>query len=144
MECENDLNKSLRSKLNKIFREYPEITAVYLFGSYLEDKSQAQDIDLAVLIRQPVENQVNLYMELYSRLVLVLNPLEPDLLFLHAASLALRFEAVAFGKLIYSGDEESRTDYEYALSGEYMDFSHHQKMAIRELFETVREENRFV
>lgn len=138
------MDKSLQSKLSETFREYPKIIAVYLFGSYLEDKNGARDIDLAVLLREPVENQVDLYMELYSRLAMILNPLEPDLLFLHTASLTLRFEAVAFGKLIYSGDEESRTDFEYALSGEYMDFSYHLKIAIRELCEAVREENRFV
>lgn len=130
--------------LKFLFSKYPEIIAVYLFGSYLERKEIARDIDLAVLLEPPVNNQVDIYMSLYPRLAEVFNPLEPDLLFLHSASLPVRFEAICTGEVIYSSDDERRTDFEYIVSGEYMDFKYHLDMARKELFEEIREDGSIV
>jgi predicted nucleotidyltransferase len=127
------------AKLTDIFRIYPEIIAVYLFGSYLEDSEHARDVDLAVLLQQPVESQVDVYMSLYPRVAEALAPLEADLLFLRSASLPVRFEAVSGGKVVYSCDEDRRTDFEYAVAGEYMDFKYHLDIARRELFESIKE-----
>lgn len=127
------------AKLTDIFRIYPEIIAVYLFGSYLEESEQARDMDLAVLLKQPVKSQVDVYMSLYPRVAEALAPLEADLLFLRSASLPVRFEAVSRGKVIYSCDDERRTDYEYAVAGEYMDFKYHLDIARQELFESIKE-----
>lgn len=132
-----DMNKM--PDLREIFSSYPEIIAVYLFGSYLKDKKNARDVDLAVLLKQPVKGQVDIYMSLYPRLAQALAPLEPDLLFLHSASLPVRFEAVSTGEVIYSSDFERRTDFEYIVAGEYMDFKFHLDTARRELFEAIKE-----
>jgi predicted nucleotidyltransferase len=137
-----DDNKILT--LKTIFSSYPEIIAVYLFGSFLDRKETARDIDLAVLLEQPVKNQVDIYMNLYPSLAEVFNPLEPDLLFLHSASLSVRFEAISTGEVIYSSDDERRTDYEYIVSGEYMDFKYHLDMARKELFEEIMEDSSIV
>lgn len=69
------LDKYTKSALIEIFTSYPEIIAVYLFGSYLERKENAQDVDLAFLLEQPVKSQVDIYMILYSQLTQVLAPL---------------------------------------------------------------------
>ncbi|MFZ5650679.1 MAG: type VII toxin-antitoxin system MntA family adenylyltransferase antitoxin [Bacillota bacterium] len=138
------LDKETRSLLAEIFSSYPEIIAVYLFGSCLEKKECARDMDLAVLLKQPVKSQVDIYMRLYPHLAQSLAPMEPDLLFLHSASLPVRFEAVSTGEVIYSRDDERRTDFEYIVSGEYMDFKYHLDMARRELFEAIKEDSYIV
>jgi predicted nucleotidyltransferase len=51
------LDKKTRSDLNEIFSSYPDIIAVYLFGSYAEKKEHARDVDLAVLLKKPVKSQ---------------------------------------------------------------------------------------
>lgn len=43
------LAKDKKLSLAEIFASYPGIIAVYLFGSYLQKKENARDIDLAVL-----------------------------------------------------------------------------------------------
>jgi hypothetical protein len=83
-------------------------------------------------------------MSLYPRLAQALAPLEPDLLFLHSASLPVRFEAVSTGKVIYSSDDDRRTDFEDIVAGEYMDFKYHLDMARRELFEAIKEDGSLV
>jgi len=144
MKRNNMLENSLRCELTKIFNTYPEIVAVYLFGSYLDNKELARDIDLAVLLKEPAKHQVDLYMDLYPCLAQILSPLEPDLLFLHTVSLPVRFEAISTGEVIFSGDEELRTDFEYITSGEYLDFKYHLEMSRQELFEAIKEERPLV
>ena len=100
-----DLNSE---SLTPIFKKYPDIIAVYLFGSYIEDQEHAGDIDLAVLTLNAPLSPVNLYMELYPDLAELLGPLEVDLLFLQKASLALAFEIISKGKVIYSSDDDLR------------------------------------
>lgn len=130
--------------LKNIFSSYPEIIAVYLFGSCLENKEQARDVDLAVLSEIPIKKQVNLYLELYPRLAEVLTPLEVDLLFLKSASLTMQFEVISQGMVIHCSDDDRRTDFEYLISGKYMDFKYHLETARRELYEVFREGAPFV
>lgn len=125
--------------LQKTFSTFPEVVAVYLFGSFLNKDEYARDVDLAVLLKSPVKSLVNIYMDLYPRLAEVFTPFEVDLLFLNAASLPVCFEVVSTGMVVYCSDGERRTDYEYEISGRYMDFSYHLEMARRELFESIKE-----
>ncbi|MBS4008032.1 MAG: nucleotidyltransferase domain-containing protein [Clostridium sp.] len=144
MKRKGMLENSLKSELAEIFSSYPQVIAVYLFGSYLDNKEQARDIDLAVLLKHRAKYQVDLYMDLYPRLALALSPLEPDLLFFHEASLPVRFEVISTGEVLYSSDEELRTDIEYIVSGEYLDFKFHLEMSRQELFEAIKEETPLV
>lgn len=129
------------SAARKIFNSYSEIVAVYLFGSYNENPEQARDIDLAVLTKDLSLNPVNLYMELYPSLAGIFSPLEVDLLFLKNVSLAMAFEIISQGKVVYSSDENARTDYEYIISGQYMDFKYHLDIGYQELRETLKDES---
>lgn len=81
-------------------------------------------------------------MDLYPKLSYALAPLEPDLLFLHSSSLPLRFEVISTGEVIYSGNDDRRTDFEYIVSGEYMDFKYHLDIVRQELFEAIKEKNK--
>jgi len=133
------LNEKTISVLQKVFQKYPDIITVYLFGSYVERREQARDVDLAILLASPKISQVNLYLELYSCLSDIFAPLDVDLLFLNSVSLPIRFEVISTGKVIYCTDDDFRTDFEYIVSGKYMDFKYHLETARRELFESIRE-----
>ena len=56
----------------------------------------------------------------------------------------VRFEVISTSEAIYSSDEELRTDFEYIISGEYLDFRFHLDMTRQELFETIKEETPLV
>ncbi len=133
------LDEKTRSELQRLFGAFPEIVAVYLFGSYPERKERAGDVDLAVLLKIPHRSMVDLYLDLYPGLVEIFAPLEVDLLFLNSASLPLCFEVVSTGGVVYCGDEDRRTDFEYVVSGRYMDFKYHLEVARLELYEAIRE-----
>ncbi|KFD42449.1 hypothetical protein DK28_0205370 [Peptococcaceae bacterium SCADC1_2_3] len=130
--------------LQKIFSQFQEIIAVYLFGSYLEKKEQARDVDLAILLKKPVKSVVPFYMKLYPLLAEVFAPLEVDLLFLNSISLPICFEVISTGATLYCSDEDARTDFEYIISGRHMDFKYHLEKARQELYELLKEEAPFV
>ncbi|MDO7786874.1 type VII toxin-antitoxin system MntA family adenylyltransferase antitoxin [Desulforamulus aquiferis] len=126
--------------VKQILSNYPDIIAVYLFGSYIEDKKRARDIDLAILTKDSAKSLVNIYMKLYPQLAELFSPLEVDLLFLKNASLALSLEIISKGKVIYCCNDDIRTDYEYYISGRYMDFSYHLETGYKELYESVKDD----
>lgn len=131
-------NKNL-GPLQKVFCSFPEVVTVYLFGSYLEKRERAGDVDLAVLLKASGRGMVNLYMDLYPRLSEIFTPLEVDLLFLNSASLPVCFETIHTGRVVYSSDDEYRTDFEELISRKYMDFRYHLETARGELYEAVKE-----
>jgi len=73
-------------------KTFPEIAAVYLFGSALKRPEQARDGDLAVFVRPPGKDLVSLYLALYLRLAEIFTPLE--VLFLNSAPFPVCFEAI--------------------------------------------------
>lgn len=83
-------------------------------------------------------------MDLYPRLAEIFAPLEVDLMFLNSASLPVCFEAIATGAVIYCTNDDRRTDFEYEISGKYMDFKYHLEMARRELYEAIKEGGDFI
>lgn len=128
-----------KEKLKKIFSAYPRVVVVYLFGSYLEDPQAARDVDLAVLLKPPVDSTTELYFSLYPELSRLFGPREVDLLMLNLAPLPLAFEIISTGKVIYCTDEDARTDYEYRIAGLYHDYHYHLQKAQHELFEAIKE-----
>ncbi|NPV79983.1 MAG: nucleotidyltransferase domain-containing protein [Firmicutes bacterium] len=137
------IDANIASQLEKIFRQFPEIIGAYLFGSFLEKKEQARDVDLALLVR-PGENHVDLYMDLYPRLAELFAPLEVDIVFLDSASLPVRFEVISTGETIYCSDYQQLTDFECITSRDYMDFRYHLEMARQELYDRLRKGASFV
>lgn len=124
--------------LQGVFDLFPEVIAVYLYGSYLEEPAKARDVDLGVLLASK-ENIGDLYIRLYPELEAVFAPLEVDLLFLNLAPLPMAFEVMSKGKVVYCRDEKRRTDFEYVISGLYMDYHYHLQQARRELYEAIKE-----
>ncbi|MCL4424324.1 MAG: nucleotidyltransferase domain-containing protein [Firmicutes bacterium] len=122
----------------------PGVTAVYLFGSYLENREKARDIDLAVLLATTAKSQVDLFMDLYAPLAKESGGLEVDLMFLNSASLPIRFEVVSTGKLVYCSDTDRLTDFLEDISREYMDFRFHLEMGRKELYQALKEDSTVV
>lgn len=85
--------------LPKIFKKYPDVQAVYLFGSVASGKTHAEsDIDLGIYPRHP---------SLRSQKLDILADLtrsgfnNVDLVFLDTPDVIVRFEAVRQNRLVY-------------------------------------------
>ena len=97
------LTERERERLQNVFGQFPEVRAVYLFGSAAEGRRGPEsDLDLGVLADEEAfaEHKLELLTELARAGID-----EVDLLLLNTADTVTRFEAVRPNMLIYrSGD----------------------------------------
>lgn len=119
---ELQLLKSLRS----LGRIYPEIDAVYLFGSRATGKSgPLSDIDIGVLLNTDHVRPKDLFR---TRLNLITQAMETcgrsnvDLVLLNEAGPLLAYEVVHDGKLAYERNRQRRVSYEADTLRRYFDF----------------------
>ncbi|HHY59118.1 MAG TPA: nucleotidyltransferase domain-containing protein [Clostridia bacterium] len=108
--------------LPALFARYPEIVAVFLFGSYgTEYQHPGSDIDLAVYFSRQVS--LALEADLLGEICDILRTDRVDLVNLNKAPLPLQFKAVSQGRLIYEADYIATCDYIESLLKQYHDFA---------------------
>ncbi len=106
--------------LRKVFQGYPEVLAVYLFGSHATGRLHLEsDVDLALVTAHPGA---------HTRKLDILTDLarsgfcEVSLVFLDTADVVLRYEAVRHNRLIYSTRDFDRGAFYAKVVREYLDF----------------------
>ncbi len=104
--------------LQSIFSQYPEIQAVYLFGSTAAGMVHAEsDLDLAIVSEPSLYKvKLDLLTELARR-----GFCQVDLLYLEKADPVLRYEAVRQNRLIYATQEFDRGAYYSQIVRHYLD-----------------------
>lgn len=119
---EVQLLKSLRF----LGRLYPEIDAVYLFGSRASGKSGSlSDVDIGVLLNMDRVKPKDLFR---TRLNLITQAMETcgrsnvDLVLLNEATPLLAYEVINGGKLAYERNHQHRVFYEADALRRYFDF----------------------
>lgn len=115
------LSQSDIEKIQSYFATQKDIIVVYLYGSFAYgNPHKGSDIDIAVLF----EGSVNLYDRLgqiYSDICDLKLPAEPEVRELNLNQSPLYLLNVTHGKLIYSKNETSRTNFEVAVMNIYRD-----------------------
>ena len=108
------------SALDVVFQKYPEIQAVYVFGSVATGKVKAgSDLDLGIVPKTP---------SLHERKLDILTDLarlgfcEVDLVFLDVEDIVLRFEIVKHNKVIYQTGDFDKGEYYSRILRQYFDF----------------------
>jgi predicted nucleotidyltransferase len=106
--------------LDPVFQKYPEIQAVYVFGSVATGKIKAgSDLDLGIVPKTP---------SLHERKLDILTDLarlgfcEVDLVFLDVEDIVLRFEIVKHNKVIYQTSDFDKGEYYSRILRQYFDF----------------------
>ncbi|MBO9370415.1 MAG: nucleotidyltransferase domain-containing protein [Chloroflexi bacterium] len=115
LESQEDLDA-----LARVFRKYPEVRAVYLFGSAAEGRTHREsDLDLAVVPRSPAARARRLDM---------LTDLaregfcDVDLVFLDTNDIVLKYEAVRLNQVVYQTEEFDRGEMYSRIVRQYLDF----------------------
>ncbi|WP_448593151.1 type VII toxin-antitoxin system HepT family RNase toxin [Thermoflexus hugenholtzii] len=109
------------SRLVEVFRRYPGIEAVYLFGSAAEGRLHAEsDPDLAVLLRRgtPRPNPLDLLADLARH-----GFCRVDVVFLDTEGIPLKFEAVRRNRLLYAAEGFDRGEFFSRVVRQYLDFA---------------------
>ena len=109
--------------LKEIFAKYPDILAVYLFGSYAEGREMEEsDLDLAIIPKSSEIHQKKL--DILSDLAR-LGFCKVDLVFLDTDDIVVKYEAIRLNNLIYQTDEFDRGTYYSLILRQYFDFYHY-------------------
>jgi len=106
--------------LPQVFSTYPDIQAVYLFGSFTSGNVHSEsDLDLAIVPRHDTvrESRLDILADLarhgFSRV---------DLIFLDTDDIVLKYEAVRQNRLVYQRDDFSRGAMYSRVVRQYLDF----------------------
>lgn len=123
-----------------IRRDFPSTQAIYLFGSYAHGTQHAEsDVDVAVLL--PVrEARVAGDLRL-SDTALALSRharRDVDLVNLRLVSTVFQNQIIHTGRLIYSGDEPARREFEMLTLSFYMKLNEERADILRQFRETRR------
>lgn len=106
--------------LPAVFKKYPEIQAVYLFGSVASGKANAQsDIDLGILPRNSSlrEKKLDILADITAR-----GFNNVDIVFLDTLDIVVKFEVIRHNKLIYRADDFDSGSFFSLTIRQYLDF----------------------
>jgi len=113
-------------KHTSIFKGYPNIAVVYLFGSYARGKNTPNsDLDLAIIYKEGAPSGRHLIHEedyLAYRIGDALNVKEVDIINFNRQGLVFQHNVLKTGILIYDGDPSFRARYIAGVLSAYCDF----------------------
>jgi len=107
-------------KLSVVFRRYPEIQAVYVFGSVALGKAHREsDLDLSIVSRDNTfrRRKLDLLTELARQ-----GFCNVDLVFLDTEDIVLQYEAIRQNQVIYSTEDFDRGSFYSEVVRRYLDF----------------------
>jgi len=127
METSADITRNLEAYLREIIKVTSSIVAVYLFGSYANNKGKTiSDLDLAFLLDEKTYNADSFEAARYAYMASMRAGIrfrkETDVVILNSSSIELAYEVVVTGHCVYEEDQSRRLEYEAVIRGMYYDF----------------------
>jgi predicted nucleotidyltransferase len=110
----------LDRRLGEVFAAYPDVEAVYLFGSLATGRTHpGSDLDLGIVPRHPriVDRRLDILTDLARA-----GYCEVDLVFITGADLVLDHEAVRLNELVYAREGFDRGEFYSKVVRRYLDF----------------------
>ena len=122
MSYELTAMNNLHAIVEKLCNDYPEVIAVYLFGSQAKGTShQGSDLDLAILVSEP-SRDFPLLQFLADLEGMVSSPV--DAVVLNRAGEVLKYHVRRDGKLLYEKDSRARKNFEIRSRKYFEDFQY--------------------
>ncbi len=124
--------EELENAFKKIFLEKKEIIASYLYGSFLYSEFY-EDIDIGLLIdnnfKPNVMYEVELAGKLEKKFKTTFGIFKPvDVRILNAMHLRFLFSILKNSKILYSGNDLKRVQFEAKIMKEYLDIKPHYEI----------------
>jgi predicted nucleotidyltransferase len=106
--------------LSQVFKNHPDVQAVYLFGSSVSGRTHAEsDLDLAIVPRHHRVRAAKLDMLADLARVGFCNV---DLVFLDTDDIVLKYEAVRQNQVVYQTEDFDRGSFYSEVVRKYLDF----------------------
>jgi predicted nucleotidyltransferase len=119
---------------------YPDVEAIYLFGSYgTQDERPDSDVDIALLLPydRAKENK-NIVISKCRHVLEERLKKEVDLANLRLTSTVFQFQVVTTGRLIYSRDLQAVQVFEMLTMSQYQRLNEERKDILQEFYKTGR------
>ncbi len=131
-----------KEKLKNLFGKR-KITAAYCFGSRAEGTAtEKSDYDFAVLVDHNYDqDNINITLMDVKEEAAALFQKEVDLVLLNTATIEFKYLVIYRGQVIYSMDEEKRTDFEDEVIRDYLDYKPVLELYRKEVREAIKEGN---
>ena len=119
----NIVDQSKLTKLQKLFRSYPQVIAAYFYGSRVTGHSHKKsDLDLAIVVESLEE--IN-YGRFYNDINSIVQGVEVDVRFtMSKKNLFYNFQVLKTGRRIYEKNTKKRTTFEAGVLADYYDSQH--------------------
>lgn len=135
---QRQISNEEREKIGEFFRGYPEVAAVYLFGSYgTEFQLPSSDMDLGIVFTHPTELRDEL--EIDAELSLCLHTDKVDFVNLARAPLGLQHRALKEGELLCENNELAHSNFIEKVLQKYEDYRIRQKKFMQEYHASLKE-----
>ncbi|RLG57904.1 MAG: nucleotidyltransferase domain-containing protein [Candidatus Hydrothermarchaeota archaeon] len=123
----------IKSEIKKILKTMPNILFAYIHGSFLKEKFR--DIDVAIYLDKEYEydKKTILKKELELEEILGRKIKYPvDVRVLNNSPLSFRFNVIRYGEILFSKNEDVRSDFEALTISEYHDFAYFRRVYMKE------------
>ncbi len=120
MDVKRQTREDLVERLAGVFEQYPDVLAVYLFGSAATGRMRRDsDIDLAIVPRTPTlrDSKIDMLADLVRA-----GFCDVDLVFLDTDRVVLKHEAVRLNEIVYQANDFDRGEMYSRVIREYLDF----------------------
>lgn len=105
------------------FRNISDISALYLFGSQIDNPTPLSDIDIAIL--GPAKFSFEKMMDLQHEISAVLGTIEIDLIDLRSVNPDFAYKVIRYGKNILLNDELILADFAAYVCDRVFDYRYH-------------------
>lgn len=113
---------ALPTNLTQKLSNHPEVVLAYLFGSQAKGHaSKKSDVDIAILLKEPLKNPLQAKLELLGVLQEGVAP-DIDLTLLNHAGSVLKYQVIKYGKLICEKKPGAHRNFRISVWKEYFDF----------------------
>ena len=121
----------IKSEIKKILKTMPNILFAYIHGSFLKEKFR--DIDVAIYLDKEYDKKTILKKELELEEILGRKIKYPvDVRVLNNSPLSFRFNVIKYGEVLFSKNEDVRSDFEALTISEYHDFAYFRRAYMKE------------
>lgn len=110
---------------------YPEIAAVYIFGSFV-DADRFSDVDIAILLRNDIADPLSFELELETQLEKRIH-YSVDIRILNSAPTSFAAAVVRTGIVVIDRAPDFRADFSSLLLRKYFDFKHFREEYLKEV-----------
>ena len=119
-----------------------ELQLIYLFGSRATGRdTKVSDFDIAVLINKAkAYNLKKLILDLIFEFSKIIHSDKIDLVILNKASLAVQYNVISDGEILYELDPEIRYDYEVKVMSLYLDFKRYEDEYFKAMHKQILED----